>query len=84
MHTTKCRPGSSVLNAVLADGTFTPRAVTRDPSSEKAAKLVARGIKVVKGDLWDKNSLVNAMNGCEAVFGVCRFLFFLVGCLFVD
>jgi len=65
--------GSSVLNAVLADGTFTARAVTRDPSSAKALKLKERGVEVVQGDLWDKDSLVKAMSGSEAVFGVTNY-----------
>ncbi|KAN0084223.1 hypothetical protein V8E55_007727 [Tylopilus felleus] len=62
--------GSSVVKALLADGTFTPRAVTRNPSSEKALKLKELGVEVVQGDLWDVPSLKNAMSGAEGVFGV--------------
>ncbi|KAJ6630314.1 hypothetical protein B0H10DRAFT_1984098 [Mycena sp. CBHHK59/15] len=62
--------GSAVLDAVLADGTFTPRAITRNPDSEAALKLKARGIEVVKADTLDKASLVAALSGSEAVFGV--------------
>ncbi|KAJ6540242.1 hypothetical protein B0H10DRAFT_2138210 [Mycena sp. CBHHK59/15] len=65
--------GASVLNAVLADGTFTPRAVTRNTESEAALKLKARGVEVVKGDMWDKASLVSAFIGSEAVFGLTNF-----------
>ncbi|KAF8438110.1 hypothetical protein L210DRAFT_3405291 [Boletus edulis BED1] len=65
--------GSSVVKALLADGTFTPRAVTRDASSEKALKLKQLGVEVVQGDVWDVTSLKNAMNGAEAVFGVTAF-----------
>ncbi|KAJ7657377.1 hypothetical protein DFH06DRAFT_461568 [Mycena polygramma] len=62
--------GASVVDAILADGTFTPRAVTRTPTSEPAMKLAARGAHVVKAELMDKLSLVEAMRGSEAVFGL--------------
>jgi uncharacterized protein YbjT (DUF2867 family) len=58
------------VNALLADGTFTPRAVTRDPSSESAQKLKDRGCEVVKADLRDVESLKTAIAGSEGVFGV--------------
>ncbi|KAF8549040.1 NAD(P)-binding protein [Imleria badia] len=64
------KQGSSVVKALLADGTFTPRAVTRNPTSEKALTLKQLGAEVVQGDLWDVPSLKNAMNGAEGVFGV--------------
>ncbi|KAJ7734193.1 hypothetical protein DFH07DRAFT_130009 [Mycena maculata] len=64
------RQGSSVVEALLADGTFAPRAITRNPDSETALKLKERGVEVVKGDNGDKASLVAALQGCEAVFGV--------------
>jgi len=62
--------GSSVVNALLKDGTFTPRSITRNPDSEAALKLKARGVQVVKGDAFDKASLVSAMRGSEAVFAM--------------
>ncbi|KAJ7611428.1 NAD(P)-binding protein [Mycena polygramma] len=62
--------GSSVLEALLKDGTFTPRAISRDPESEAAQKLKARGVEVVKGDTADKASLVSALRGSEGVFAV--------------
>jgi len=62
--------GSAVVDALLADKTFAPRAVTRNPSSEAAKQLAARGVEVVKGDLWDKESIKQALTGCEGVFGV--------------
>ncbi|KAJ7506903.1 hypothetical protein B0H11DRAFT_246031 [Mycena galericulata] len=62
--------GAAVIDALLADGTFVPRAITRDPASEAAQKLKARGIEVVKGDPLDKGSLVSALRGSEAVFVV--------------
>jgi len=65
--------GSSVINSILSDGTFTARAVTRNPSSESAEKLKARGVQVVQGDLWDVESLKKAIAGSEGVFGVTNF-----------
>ncbi|KAJ6560478.1 hypothetical protein B0H10DRAFT_1845711 [Mycena sp. CBHHK59/15] len=65
--------GSSVLKAVLADGKYTPRAVTRNPESESSKALIAKGVKVVKGNLFDKNSLKDAIKGSEAVFGTTNF-----------
>lgn len=64
--------GSSVVNALLAEGTFTPRAITRNPASENAKKLAAKGVEVVKADLWDKTTIKQAINGSEGVFLVRR------------
>jgi len=61
------------VNAILADGTFTPRAITRDPSSDSAQKLLARGAEVVQADYWDVESLKKAIAGSEGVFGVSLF-----------
>jgi len=62
---------------LLKDGTFVPRAISRDPDSEASNKLKARGVEVVKGDSVDKASLVNALRGSEAVFAVTVPVFFL-------
>ncbi|KAF8190669.1 hypothetical protein K438DRAFT_1970967 [Mycena galopus ATCC 62051] len=62
--------GSSVLQRLLKDGTFTPRALTRDPQSEAALKLKQQGAEVVQANTADKASLVNALRGSEAVFVV--------------
>jgi uncharacterized protein YbjT (DUF2867 family) len=34
-------------------------------------KLKAQGVEIVKGDGLKKDSLVDALRGSEAVFGVC-------------
>ncbi|KAF7361046.1 NmrA domain-containing protein [Mycena sanguinolenta] len=62
--------GGAVVDALLKDGTFVPRAITRDPESEASKKLKARGVEVVKADSIDKASLVAALRGSEAVFAV--------------
>ncbi|KAF8215522.1 hypothetical protein K438DRAFT_1798781, partial [Mycena galopus ATCC 62051] len=67
--------GSAVARALLKDGTFTPRAITRNPASAAALRLKAEGIEVVKGDPLDKASLVEALRGAEAVFAVTAIIF---------
>lgn len=61
-----------MVQALLADGTFVPRAITRNCSSEKALKLKSLGAEVVQADLWDIDSLKQALSGVEAVYGVCH------------
>ncbi|KAJ7668808.1 hypothetical protein DFH06DRAFT_1378901 [Mycena polygramma] len=65
--------GTSVVNVILADGTFAVRAVTRNPTSEAATKISERGAQIAKADLMDKASLVEAMSGSEAVFAVTNY-----------
>ncbi|KAJ7617615.1 NAD(P)-binding protein [Mycena polygramma] len=65
--------GSSVFEAVLADGKYTPRAVTRSLDTDASKALIARGVEVVVGDLWDEESLKKAIKGSDAVFGNTNF-----------
>lgn len=62
--------GGSVINALLADGIFTPRAVTRSTNSPAAKALEARGCEVVEADLGSKEAVRRAVEGAECVFGV--------------
>ncbi|KAJ7111452.1 hypothetical protein C8R44DRAFT_677898 [Mycena epipterygia] len=62
--------GSSAVAALLKDGTFTPRALTRDATSDAALKLKASGAEVAQVDVNDKESIVRALQGSEAVFAV--------------
>ncbi|KAJ7063932.1 hypothetical protein C8F01DRAFT_1129901 [Mycena amicta] len=62
--------GSSVVKALLKDGTFTPRAISRNPASDASKALQALGAEVVQGDSLDKASLVQALKGSEGVFAV--------------
>ncbi|KAJ6585901.1 hypothetical protein B0H19DRAFT_1206959 [Mycena capillaripes] len=65
--------GAAVLEAVLADGKYTPRAVSRSLDSDGSKALLAKGVEVVVGNLFDKESLKKAIRGSEAVFGVTNF-----------
>ncbi|TRM63796.1 hypothetical protein BD626DRAFT_401773 [Schizophyllum amplum] len=57
--------GSSVIRALLKDGFFTPRAVTRNANSEAARAL---GCEVVEASYGDKDALKKAVTGAECVF----------------
>jgi putative NADH-flavin reductase len=65
--------GNSVLRALLKDGSYKIRAITRNPSSEKGKALSAQGIEVVAADLNDQASLVKAFSGAAIIFGVTDF-----------
>ncbi|KAJ7750103.1 hypothetical protein DFH07DRAFT_550670 [Mycena maculata] len=67
--------GAAVIKALLKDGTFVPRAITRNSDTEAAQKLKQSGVEVVKGDSLDKASLVSAIRGSEAVFGITAPIF---------
>lgn len=64
--------GGSLAHAILNDpaSDFAVRAVTRDPQSGKANALAARGAEVVAGDIDDKQSVVDAMQGAYGAFCV--------------
>jgi uncharacterized protein YbjT (DUF2867 family) len=61
--------GGAVLRQ-LRDKAFTVRALTRDPDSPAARKLVGHGTEVVRGDLNDVASLTRALDGCDGAFCV--------------
>src|SRR6266480_2833817 len=67
--------GGGLVHAILDDpnGGFAARAITRDPSKDKAKALAAKGAEVVKGDLDDVESLKKAFAGAYAVYGVTNF-----------
>ena len=61
--------GGSTARALLRDGTFAVRAVTRDPDSDAARALANAGAEVVKADLDDEAGLTAAFPGDLAVLG---------------
>eukprot|EP00871_Galdieria_phlegrea_P005009 jgi/Galph1/5509/GphlegSOOS_G4117.1 len=68
----------SVVNHLLKKGGWHIRAVTRNPSSEKAQNLLKNGVEVVKGDLLQTpETLYPILKGAEAAFGVTDFQTFL-------
>jgi len=64
-----------LVRAILADagGGFTARALTRDPSSDKARALADAGAEVVAADVDDQASLARAFAGADAAFCVTFF-----------
>ena len=60
--------GGAVARALLADGTFTVRAVTRDAASPKAQPLAQSGAEVVEATLTDEGSLRRAFDGAYGAF----------------
>ena len=60
--------GGSVIRALLADGAWRVRAMTRDPRSVAALALRAAGVEVVRGDLTDPVSLPAALEGADVVY----------------
>ena len=67
--------GSGLVRAIQADANspFRARAVTRNPSSDKAKALAALGAEVVKGDVDDPGSLARAFAGAHGAYCVTFF-----------
>jgi uncharacterized protein YbjT (DUF2867 family) len=57
----------------LLEAGFKVRALVRDENKPTAVELKNRGAEIVKGDLFDKDSLVKAMTGVYGVFSVQNF-----------
>ncbi|XP_053551265.1 nmrA-like family domain-containing protein 1 [Bombina bombina] len=66
--------GGSVVKALMEDGTFTVRAVTRDPKKESAVKLSQSGVEVVAADLDDEKSLEPVLSKAYGAFVVTNYL----------
>lgn len=67
--------GGGLVRAICNDtnSEFTARAVTRNPSSEKAKELTAMGAEVVQGDLSDEASVLKALDGAYGAYFVTFF-----------
>jgi uncharacterized protein YbjT (DUF2867 family) len=65
--------GGGVVDALLVQGQYAVRVVTRDPASKSAEALVKRGVEVVKGDLLEPKSLRAAFDGAYGAFIVTNF-----------
>jgi uncharacterized protein YbjT (DUF2867 family) len=63
------KQGGAVARALLAAGTPV-RALVRDPHTESAKVLADLGADLVRGDLYDRESLVAAASGVRGVFSV--------------
>eukprot|EP01128_Nolandella_sp_AFSM9_P008202 TRINITY_DN476_c0_g2_i1.p1 TRINITY_DN476_c0_g2~~TRINITY_DN476_c0_g2_i1.p1 ORF type:complete len:319 (+),score=92.45 TRINITY_DN476_c0_g2_i1:83-958(+) len=63
--------GGSVVKSLLTDPSFSIRAVTRNPESEKAVALKEKGVEVVKGDLTSDTAAL--FKGAYGVFLLTNF-----------
>jgi uncharacterized protein YbjT (DUF2867 family) len=62
--------GGAVVDALLQSGTWTVRALTRDPAGRAARALAGRGAVIAAGDMDDATSLQEALRGAYGVFSV--------------
>ncbi|OCT52497.1 NmrA-like family domain-containing protein 1 [Cladophialophora carrionii] len=65
--------GTSLINTALKHGIYKIRGLTRNPNSEKAKALAARGVEMVQADINDEESLIRAFAGSHAVFAITDF-----------
>jgi uncharacterized protein YbjT (DUF2867 family) len=67
--------GGGLAQAILddPDGGYSCRAVTRDPGSDVARDLTARGAEVVRADLDDESSLIDAFQGAHGAYCMTNF-----------
>ena len=67
--------GGGLVRAILADrsGQFKPRAITRNPNSDKAKALADAGAEVVAANVDDPASLRRAFDGAYGAFCVTFF-----------
>src|SRR4051812_12883661 len=65
--------GGGVVEALLATRKFKVRVASRNPSSDAARALTARGVEVVKADLLEPSSLKALYDGAHGAFVVTNF-----------
>ncbi|KAH8754584.1 hypothetical protein F5883DRAFT_573157 [Diaporthe sp. PMI_573] len=68
--------GGSVISAILSTdlaSQYAIRGVTRDPAKPSAQTLKAKGVEPIKADLNDPSSLITAIKGSFAVYGVTNY-----------
>lgn len=53
------------MDALLEQGKYAVRGLTRNTESDKAKKLAEKGVEMVQGDLSDKKSLVEV--SCQTI-----------------
>jgi len=64
------RQGSSVARALLRDGRYRVRGLSRNISKGKAQELISEGVEMIKGDATNADSLRLLFDGVVAVFAV--------------
>jgi len=67
------KQGGSVVTALLKEGNYHIKALTRDTKSAQAEELVKKGAEVVQGDIGNRESLAKAFHGADIVFATTNF-----------
>jgi uncharacterized protein YbjT (DUF2867 family) len=65
--------GGSIINSLLATGHYKIRGLTRNPDSDKAKALSAKGVEVVKCDLSAKDDVKKALKDADIAWIVTNF-----------
>lgn len=69
--------GGSVVRAILQhpelSKTWKIRGITRNPNKPDAQAMIAQGVEMVQADLNSKDSILAAIKGSTAVFGVTNY-----------
>jgi len=59
--------GGAVVEALL-QGDFDVNALTRNPDSDRARELAARGVGLIRGDMDERDALAEAFRGFDGLF----------------
>src|SRR5262245_39562671 len=65
--------GGGLVQALLRDGTFAARGITRKPDGDRGRALANAGVEVVRADLDDPPGLTRAFEGAHGVFIVTNY-----------
>ncbi|PSN75360.1 NAD(P)-binding protein [Corynespora cassiicola Philippines] len=69
--------GGSVVRAILNHPELSKqwkiRGITRNPNKPDAQAMIAKGVEMVQADLSSKDSIISAIKGSNAVFGVTNY-----------
>jgi len=65
--------GASTVDALLKDGSYTIRALTRNTDSDAAKALAAKGVQLAQADANDISSLTAAFKGVYAIYAITDF-----------
>jgi hypothetical protein len=65
--------GGSVVNSLLAAGRYKIRGLTRNPNSDKAKALAAKGVEMVKCDLSIKEDVKKGLKDADIAWIVTDF-----------
>ncbi|KAF2685404.1 NAD(P)-binding protein [Lentithecium fluviatile CBS 122367] len=69
--------GGSVIRAILGHSQLSKewkiRGITRNPGKPDAQAMIAKGVEIIQADLNSKDSILSAISGSSAVFGVTNY-----------